>query len=278
MSRTLFVPVLLLLSLTAATAIADGVVAPKLIPPSAKGETYTDTQDFPFATPIKGATLVATSHDPTPLDIAGPDDKAPVLVGTGTLTKQYDGPPGLLDDDLAAAYDKAFRAAGWTMKPLATGGALAHWSKNGRELWVRVWREGGNSWDMSLTDVGGGLATALHSDCKAQLYGLHFDFNKATLQPDSEPVLNQVLAILKADKTSAFKLAGHTDDVGGAAYNKKLSAARADTVKAWLVAHGAAAARITASGFGDTAPLVPNDSDSNRARNRRVELSKSGCK
>ena len=127
-------------------------------------------------------------------------------------------------------------------------------------------------------DIGNALAGTLHSDCKVALYGLHFDFNKATLRPDSEPILNQVLVILKADTSSQFKLSGHTDDVGEKAYNQKLSTARADAVKAWLVKNGAAATRLATQGFGDTAPLVANDSDANRARNRRVELSKPGCK
>jgi OmpA-OmpF porin, OOP family len=275
MPRTLFVSILIRLSLAAGTAVAD---TPKLAPPSPKGETYSDAQDFPFVTPLKGAKLVATSHDPTPLDITGPDDKEPLLIGAGTINKQYDGPPGIVDDDFTAAYEAAFRKAGWTLKPLVQGGVLAHWSKNNRELWVRVWHEGADTWDVTLTDIGSGLAGALHSDCKVALYGLHFDFNKATLRPDSDAVLNQVLAILKADTSSKFKLAGHTDSVGDKAYNQKLSTERADAVKAWLAKHGAAADRLTTQGLGDTVPLVANDSDANRARNRRVELSRSGCK
>src|SRR5207302_871136 len=150
----------------------DEPVILKLVPPSAKGETYSDTQDFPFATPLKGAKLVATSHEPTPVDITGPDDKEPLLVGAGSINKQYYGGPEILDDDFTAVYEAAFRAAGWTLKPLAQGGVLAHWSKNNRELWVRVWREGGGTWDITLVDIGNALAGTLHSDCKVALYGL----------------------------------------------------------------------------------------------------------
>jgi OOP family OmpA-OmpF porin len=91
-------------------------------------------------------------------------------------------------------------------------------------------------------------------------------------------VLNQVLAILKGDSATAFELRGHTDNVGDKAYNQTLSQQRADAVKRWLVAHGAATTRLSTQGFGETVPLVANDSDLNRAKNRRVELAKSGCK
>lgn len=261
-----------------ATAFADGLAPPKLVPPAEKPETYGDAQDFPFVTPLAGAKLVGTSHDATPIDVTGPDDKEPQLVGSGTVNKQYQGPDGIVDDDFKEAWEKAFRGAGWTLKPVSSGGVMAHWSKGGRELWVRVWTEGGNTWNVTLADLSSGLAAALKKNCKVALYGLNFDFNKATLRADSEPVLKQVLAILKQDPASKFSLGGHTDNVGDHGYNQKLSAQRAEAVKGWLVAHGAAVAQLSTQGFGDTAPVVPNDSDVNRAKNRRVELSRSGCK
>ena len=60
--------------------------------------------------------------------------------------------------------------------------------------------------------------------------------------------------------------------VGDDAYNLKLSGQRAETVRDWLAAHGIAAARLTAKGYGKTLPLASNDSDAGRARNRRVDL------
>ena len=107
---------------------------------------------------------------------------------------------------------------------------------------------------------------------------MNFDFNKSTLRPDSDPVLQQVLAIFKNDPTYSGEIGGHTDNVGKEDYNMKLSQARADAVKAWLVAHGVDAKRITTKGYGDTRPLVPNDTDANRFKNRRVELKRSNCK
>lgn len=121
-------------------------------------------------------------------------------------------------------------------------------------------------------------AAELPKACTMRVYGVNFDFNKATLRPDSEPVLQQVLALFKDNPSFKAEIGGHTDDVGEKAYNQQLSKQRAEAVKAWLTAHGIDAARLTTAGYGDTQPVVPNSSDQNRARNRRVELKRVGCK
>ena len=76
---------------------------------------------------------------------------------------------------------------------------------------------------------------------------------------------------------------GHTDDRGSASYNKKLSGRRANAVKIYLVSHGIAPSRLASNGYGFERPLVANDSDQNRALNRRVQFlrtegAKPGCK
>ena len=114
--------------------------------------------------------------------------------------------------------------------------------------------------------------------CVLEVYGVNFDFDHAMLRPDSEPVLRQVLTLFTADPAYQAEIGGHTDDVGTRAYNTKLSADRAASVKAWLVEHGVAAGRMTTAGYADTKPLVPNTSDENRFRNRRVELRRVNCK
>jgi outer membrane protein OmpA-like peptidoglycan-associated protein len=140
-------------------------------------------------------------------------------------------------------------------------------------------QNGGNSDDVgayALTYVQAGGPPA--KKCTVQVYGVNFDTDKSDLTPDSEPVLNQVLAGFRADASYSAEIGGHTDDVGDKAYNRKLSAARANSVRDWLAAHGVDAVRLTSAGCGDSRPLVPNDSDEHRARNRRVELKRTGCK
>ena len=128
----------------------------------------------------------------------------------------------------------------------------------------------------NLTDVRVGATPP--TKCTLEVYGVNFDTDQATLRPDSEPVLNQVLALFKADPTFAAEIGGHTDNVGEKAHNRKLSTDRADAVKKWLTDHGVAASRLTTAGYGDEKPLVPNTTDVNRARNRRVELKRPNCK
>lgn len=113
--------------------------------------------------------------------------------------------------------------------------------------------------------------------CTIEVYGVNFDFDKSTLRPESEPVLKQVLALFTTIPGFAAEVGGHTDNVGTSAYNLRLSDARAAAVKTWLVKHGLAANRVTSRGYGDTQPLVPNTTDENRFKNRRVELKRTNC-
>ncbi len=114
--------------------------------------------------------------------------------------------------------------------------------------------------------------------CAIEVYGVNFDFDKAVLRADSEPVLTQVLALFTRTPGFTAEVGGHTDNVGTPEYNLKLSDARAAAVKSWLLAHGVASSRVTSHGYGDTRPLLPNTTDENRFKNRRVELRTAACR
>lgn len=113
--------------------------------------------------------------------------------------------------------------------------------------------------------------------CTLEIYGVNFDTDHATLRSDSAPVLEQVLAMLQHDGSTQFEIGGHTDDVGSDAHNVTLSDQRAKAVVGWLVAHGITASRLSSHGYGKSQPLVPNNSDANRAKNRRVEMKNLHC-
>ena len=247
-----------------------------LRPPAAQPEAFTDAQDFPYVTPLAGAKLLDTRHENGPMDVSRANSE-PQLVGTGTVSKLYEGPPKVSPLDFTSTYETALRNAGWTIVENTGGTVTAHFNGNGRDIWTRVYQEGADRWNVVVADVGSGLKAALDKNCKVALYGINFDFNKATLRPDSDPVLQQVAALLKSNPSMTVEIGGHTDNVGTPAYNAKLSQDRAGAVKAWLVGHGIAAGRLTTHGYGDTVPLVANTSDANRAHNRRVELKKGGC-
>ena len=99
-----------------------------------------------------------------------------------------------------------------------------------------------------------------------------FNTGKSSFQKQTLPVLVSITAILKENPTAKFTVFGHTDNVGGAEFNLKLSLERADVVKNYLVTNGVAADRLTSNGFGDTQPVDSNKTSNGRANNRRVEV------
>jgi outer membrane protein OmpA-like peptidoglycan-associated protein len=101
---------------------------------------------------------------------------------------------------------------------------------------------------------------------------VYFEFGKATLLPESQPELDRVATFLNVSKKSSLEVAGHTDDVGTAAANQKLSEDRAQAVVNYLVAHGVQRTRLKAVGYGKTKPIAKGRGEEARAKNRRVEM------
>lgn len=99
-----------------------------------------------------------------------------------------------------------------------------------------------------------------------------FEFDSADLDPESLPILDQVAEYLKANPGVSMQIQGHTDNVGTAGYNLNLSLRRAQAVMAYILGRGIPAERLEVKGLGMSKPLVPNDTEENRARNRRVEF------
>lgn len=99
-----------------------------------------------------------------------------------------------------------------------------------------------------------------------------FDSGRASFQKQTLSVLKSITAILNEYPKAKFSIEGHTDNVGKAATNQKLSEQRAAAVKAYLVANGIAADRLTSSGYGQSKPIDSNDTKAGKANNRRVEV------
>lgn len=99
-----------------------------------------------------------------------------------------------------------------------------------------------------------------------------FASGRAELKSFTNGNLNKLAVFLGKYPERSVSIEGHTDSVGSAEYNKKLSGQRAQSVVKWLTAHGVPADRLSGVGMGKDKPLVPNDTDLNRALNRRVEF------
>ena len=119
------------------------------------------------------------------------------------------------------------------------------------------------------------MASALKAKGLVDLYGIYFDTDQTFVKPESATTLTEVSNLLKADPSLKLQVSGHTDNAGTKAHNVELSKGRAEAVVAALVGqYQIAATRLVAQGFGDSKPVAPNDSASNMAKNRRVELRK----
>lgn len=129
----------------------------------------------------------------------------------------------------------------------------------------------------AIGDVGAKV-TAI--EIRVELPGdVLFDFDKTNLKPVAEETLRKVATIIKARSKGTVQIHGYTDSKGSDAYNLRLSAGRANSVKGWLEKNGGLApGSLTTKGFGEANPVAPNekptgaDNPEGRARNRRVEL------
>ena len=183
-------------------------------------------------------------------------------------------------------YTALLTAKGGTklFEELAAGGGTTTGTMpigNGRTLWLQVdVNNSGESYALTIVEEGemkqeveftaGDLAEALKSKGSVTVRNILFDTGKATIKPESAGALAVIADALKSDGTLKVEIQGHTDNVGAAAANLKLSQDRAAAVKAYLVQTGGiAAGRLTTAGLGDTKPVGDNTTEEGRGQNRR---------
>jgi outer membrane protein OmpA-like peptidoglycan-associated protein len=104
------------------------------------------------------------------------------------------------------------------------------------------------------------------------LNNIFFDFNKATLRHESITELRHLVTFMHEYPKLNIEISGHTDSIGTAEINQKLSHERASAVREYLVSQGIPAIRVTSKGYGATKPVAPNDTEEGRQRNRRTEF------
>jgi outer membrane protein OmpA-like peptidoglycan-associated protein len=104
------------------------------------------------------------------------------------------------------------------------------------------------------------------------LPNIFFEFAQSNLLPDSYSELRRLLDFLVKNETVKIEISGHTDNYGTDAYNQKLSVNRAQAVYRYLIDHGIDSDRLFYKGYGKEKPVMPNDTEENRAKNRRTEI------
>jgi outer membrane protein OmpA-like peptidoglycan-associated protein len=154
--------------------------------------------------------------------------------------------------------------------------------KGGNELWLEVAPfNDGNDYYLTVVvkeamkqDVtASSILDVLNREGHIALY-INFDTGKSTIKPESKPIINQIVEMLKANPKLNISVEGHTDNVGNPKSNKTLSDDRAKSVVSAIVAQGIDAKRLSAVGHGQDKPIADNKTEEGRAKNRRVELVK----
>jgi outer membrane protein OmpA-like peptidoglycan-associated protein len=261
--------------------IAPPPISVTLVEPSATPEKMPTGEkgDFPFLTPIPHSVPNGGRDSSAPWSLKWKGSSEMQTVASGTLDRSYKY-PDLSSLLFGTVYHDALIKAGWDVDQSAPDQPIiAHYAKKGRNLWAYV-NLGGDDYTIRVGKEGAPdqLKAGLAKDCHVALYGVLFDFNKSTLQPASDGALQQVAALMTANPSLKIEIQGHTDNVGGDAYNQTLSEARAHAVMTWLIAHNVTAARMTATGYGKTRPVADNNTDEGRMKNRRVEIADPSCK
>lgn len=108
------------------------------------------------------------------------------------------------------------------------------------------------------------------------LRNVHFDYDKATLRPESYEELDRLIALMNDFPDIKIEVYGHTDNIGSPSYNQKLSEERAKAVVDYVVSKGIARNRLSYKGFGASQPIASNETEIGRQLNRRVEFKISG--
>ena len=166
-------------------------------------------------------------------------------------------------------------------------GTTLKFAKDGKETWVFVdataagqtgYKDGYTLYilergAMTQDIVANELLDKINKDGMVALY-LNFDTGSANLQASSNSQIDQIAAMLKSNAALSVEVAGHTDNVGAADANQKLSETRAAAVVKALASRGVQAGRLTAKGYGATQPIADNRTEDGRGKNRRVELVK----
>ena len=116
------------------------------------------------------------------------------------------------------------------------------------------------------------LLEPISSNNKIVLNNVFFDFDKTDVKPASFVELDKLVELLQKNPTIKIEISGHTDNKGDDLYNQTLSQKRAESVVNYLTQKGILKTRLVAKGYGKTQPVAPNDTEENKAKNRRTEV------
>ena len=261
------------------------------------GEDVAGAKDHPLLTryPDSFITEYTKNYNATEYQVGakGAAPKAETIEGDTTTLRYFyetaEKQPSPLQ--LIRNYQNAVKQIGGAVvyermpKELDAGETTLKVTTGGKDVWIKVlpdiFSAPTHSYQLVITEVAAmaqvvsanELLQELNKNGFVALY-INFDTGKADLKQDGIATVKEIATLLKSNPALKLSVEGHTDNVGDAASNKKLSEARAKSVTAAIVAGGVAAARLSATGFGQEKPVADNRTEEGRAKNRRVELVK----
>lgn len=160
----------------------------------------------------------------------------------------------------------------WVLRTKDKGNVYIQYLSNNAGASLNVLQEA--NFKQTITKVtADDIANDLTKNGKSILY-INFDVDQAKITQEGDEIVTEIANALKKDNALKISIEGHTDNSGDAKHNKKLSNDRANTVMQKLIALGINKTRLSAIGYGAEKPLVANDTEENKAKNRRVELVK----
>ncbi len=168
----------------------------------------------------------------------------------------------------------AATAGGHRGKSAATGAAVgAAVGALGGYVWNRRMEQ--QQAEMQSAAQGTGIDVAKTEDNRLKVNiptDISFDTGRSEVKPGLRPVLDSFARSINGNPNATVQIVGHTDSTGGDAVNNPLSVARAQATRDYLVERGVQSSRISIDGRGEHQPIATNDTDTGRARNRRVEI------
>lgn len=179
-------------------------------------------------------------------------------------------------------YENAIKSQGGSLIYGETYQAYMKLAKDGKEIWVSLNVYGGaNDYTLTIVEKGsmdqevtaGRMLDLLNKQGFIALY-INFDTNKSTIKPESKPIVDEIVKLLKENPSLKVGIEGHTDNTGTPAGNAKLSQERSDSVKTAVVSAGIDGTRLSAVGRGQDKPIADNGTEAGRTKNRRVEIVK----
>jgi len=259
------------------------------------GQDIAGGKDHPLLTryPDSFITEYVSNYDSVEFQVAGARPPKQTVEGNATVIRYFyasaDRQPSALQ--LLRNYQNAIKQIGGVVvyerlpRDADGGETTLKVATGGKEVWVKVvpdiFGAPTQSYQLFIVEAAAmtqavsanKLLEELNKNGYIALY-INFDTGKWDLKPDGVATVKEIVALLKANPALKLSVEGHTDNVGGAAANKKLSENRAKSVTNEIVAGGIPAARVSAVGHGQESPVADNRNEAGRAKNRRVELVK----